>query len=127
MMPGMNPSLMPSIRCLPTSPHMSVHDSFGSTPMTAQAGFTARNAWPTPMSVPPVPTPAIDRARHDPVGELREDLGSEPLAVLVDVPLVVELVRAEVARLVAELARLLERLGHVEVADASGPRRRTPG
>ena len=110
MMPGTNPSLMPSMRCLPTSPHMSVHDSLGSTPMTAQSGLTARNACPTPMSVPPVPTPAMTAPGRTPSGSCAEDLRTEPFAVLVDVPFVVELVRAEVAGLVAELARLGERL-----------------
>ena len=38
MMPGTNPSEIPSIRCLPTSPHMRVQDSLGSTATTLQAG-----------------------------------------------------------------------------------------
>ncbi len=34
-------------------------ESFGSTAMTWTSGFAALSAWPVPVTVPPVPTPAM--------------------------------------------------------------------
>src|SRR6476659_967437 len=49
---------------------------------------------------------ADDRVGHDAGGQLTQHLRAEPAAVLLDVPLAVELLRGEVARLGTELASL---------------------
>src|SRR4028119_1948091 len=154
-MPGTKPSEMPSMRWSPTSPHRIVEDSDGSIAKSLTAGFTSLKACPTPIRVPPVPTPITiasgtappgncsrtpgpGRARAHPpapaprppaptpprdrvgpcsLGQLLQDLRPEPGAVLLDVPLAVELRGAEVAWLAAELLRLGERLVDVEVPD----------
>jgi hypothetical protein len=48
---------------------------------------------------------------------LAQHLRAEPAAVLLDVPLVVELLRGEVARLGTELASLGQRVGDLKVAE----------
>ncbi len=58
-MGGMNSSEMPWMRCLPTlCPAVSVGELAGSSGWTRTPGRWARRKRPTPMTVPPVPTPA---------------------------------------------------------------------
>src|SRR5581483_8765614 len=88
--PGTNPSEIPSMRCLPTSPHIRMHDSLGSTATTRQAALRSLKHWPTPAIVPPVPTPPDHGVGDRAVRDLAQCLRPEPGAVLLDVPLRVE-------------------------------------
>ena len=49
---------MPWILCGPGSPPDSTGEAVGSTAIIRSEGLRAFNAWPTPVMVPPVPTPA---------------------------------------------------------------------
>ncbi len=70
-MPGTKPSEMPSIWCRATSPHRMVRDSEGSIANRRTFGLTARRAWPTPIRVPPVPTPCTKASGRRPSGSWR--------------------------------------------------------
>src|ERR1019366_3447729 len=62
-MGGMNSSLTPWMRCLPTLwPVESVGEFAGSIGWRRIAGFRLRRKRPAPMIVPPVPTPATNAA-----------------------------------------------------------------
>ena len=66
-MGGTNSSLMPWMRCLPTLwPVRSVGLSAGSSGCTFTSGTAARRQRPTPMTVPPVPTPATKAVGRKP-------------------------------------------------------------
>jgi len=82
----------------------------GSTATTRQRGLTADDRAAGADS-------ADDRVRQDAGGQLAQHLRAEPAAVLLDVPLVVELLRGEVARLGTELASLGQRVGDLKVAE----------
>jgi hypothetical protein len=57
-MPGTKPAPMPWIGCGPRLPPESTGLAAGSTAITWTPGFFALSASPTPVTVPPVPTPA---------------------------------------------------------------------
>ena len=92
----------------------------------SQRGLTARNAWPTPTSVPPVPTPSTIASGTIPAGSWARISGPSHSRVLVDVPFVVELLGREEARPGADLAGALEGFDHVEVADFEDLRSERP-
>ena len=50
---------MPWIGCGPFWPPDSTGDAAGSTAMTCTPGLRSLSTWPTPVMVPPVPTPAM--------------------------------------------------------------------
>ncbi len=54
----MKPAPMPWILCGPGAPPDRTGESVGSTAIIFTEGFLAFSAWPTPVMVPPVPTPA---------------------------------------------------------------------
>jgi len=56
-MPGTNPAPMPSIRCSPGGPPDRTALLSGSTATMRTSGRLARSTRPTPVMVPPVPTP----------------------------------------------------------------------
>ena len=55
---GTKPAPMPWILCGPLAPPESTGEAAGSTPTTRTDGRRALSTWPTPVIVPPVPTPA---------------------------------------------------------------------
>ena len=58
-MEGTKPAPIPWILCGPGSPPDRTGESVGSTATICTDGFFAFSTWPTPVIVPPVPTPAI--------------------------------------------------------------------
>ena len=56
---GTNPAPIPWILCGPGCPSERTGDPFGSTAITSTLGFFSFRYLPTPLIVPPVPTPAI--------------------------------------------------------------------
>jgi hypothetical protein len=75
--------------------------------------------------------PADHRVRDHPIRQLSQRLRAEPGAVLLNVPLRIELLRRVVSPLAAELGDLGQRVIDVKIADrhhlrAEGPRDRPP-
>ena len=95
---GMNSSEMPWMRCWPTLwPVESVGRVRRLERVDAHRGRCARaGSAPTPMTVPPVPTPATNASGLEPdLRELRPDLRPGRSAVRLDVGVVRELARQE--------------------------------
>ena len=63
----MNPAPMPWILWGPGAPPLMTGDSAGSTATTRMAGFFSFRYLPTPLIVPPVPTPATKTSILPPV------------------------------------------------------------
>jgi hypothetical protein len=55
----MKPAPMPWILCGPGSPPDSTGEASGSTAIMRSDGLRAFSTWPTPVMVPPVPTPEM--------------------------------------------------------------------
>ena len=54
---GTNPAPMPCNGCGPFAPPESTGEAAGSTAMIWTSGLRSLSTWPTPVMVPPVPTP----------------------------------------------------------------------
>ena len=59
---GTKPAPMPWILWEPATPVDSTAEDLGSTAATLTAGFLDFRYWPTPVTVPPVPTPATNQS-----------------------------------------------------------------
>ena len=116
MMPGTNPSEMPSIACMPISPQQIVRDSPGSSADHQHVGVHGPERLAHADQRPAGADAGHQRVRQR-RGQLLEDLGAEPLVVLVTFHSESNWPRVEVARPLAQHAGVLERRGHVEVAD----------
>src|SRR5918911_639416 len=80
-------------------------------------GIDLTECLPNPNQRAAGPHTGDQRIRDHPWRQLRQDLGAQPGPVLLDVPLRLELHGTEVAGPGGKLARLRQRLSHVEVAD----------
>ena len=57
---GINPAPIPCILCMPGFSPERTADESGSTPIISTCGLCCFKPSPTPLNVPPVPTPAIN-------------------------------------------------------------------
>ena len=64
---GTNPAPVPWILCGPGGPPDSTAESSGSTAIIFKPGLRALSTDPTPVSVPPVPTPLTTASTLPPV------------------------------------------------------------
>ena len=93
---GTNPAPMPWILCGPGWPPDSTGESSGSTATIRSDGLRGFSTWPTPVMVPPVPTPATNTSMLA-VGVVPDLLGGGA-AMDFRVGRVVELLRDDRAR-----------------------------
>ena len=63
---GTNPAPIPWILCGPGLPPERTGESFGSTAITSMSGNFSFSTSPVPVTVPPVPTPAINASKLKP-------------------------------------------------------------
>ena len=114
---GTNPAPIPWIGCGPLAPPDSTGDAAGSTATSCTEGLRSFSTWPTPVIVPPVPTPATTMSTRPSVSD-QIVLGGR-LAVNRRVGGVLELLGDEEATVaLGDLLRLGDGTTH-----AHGPRR----
>ena len=102
---------MPWILCGPGLPPLRMGESFGSTATICTPGLRSLSTWPTPVMVPPVPTPATKMSTLPSVS--RPDFLGRGRAVDLRVGLVGELLGPDgVLGVGHDLLGLLDRAAH---------------